>query len=290
MLQSKLLKITESATEARVEVRISSQEQIATRGRSQLNGNANAKARWAVFDRSETLLMPQYPLGASESAHKIKENLEIIWRYQKVLELRNEKSALKDKVDFVLLKKGADGNWQEVVQSGEEIVFQAGDTIAFRVVNRSEMPVYASVLDFGLSKRIDVLYPPASAGEEIAARRSGGDSLEAITGGILSVGEKAGDEIELFFPEDLTFLEPPAEGKPVQGKEYFKLIVTAQRHDLSFLKQSGLREELAVKAEHPLERLTYLAVTGGLKREARRKLEPQDEWFTIERGFWLRRN
>jgi Caspase domain len=289
LLESKLIRITETAAESQFEVRILLPEQIAAQDGGQSQRNASAEARWAVLDRSETLLMPEYLVGSQESGRRIKDNLEIIWRYQKVLELRNEKSALKDKVDFVLLKKRDGGNWQEMDQDDEEPIYQEGDTIAFRVVNRSAIPIFATVLDLGLSKRIDVLYPPAGASEEIAVKRSGGDGSQALTGGLLSVGENAGDEIELFFPDDLTFLEPSAEGKPLQGKEYFKLVVTTQRHDLNFLKQSGLREELKGELAHPLERLTYLAVTGELKREVRRKLAPQDEWFTIERAFWLRR-
>jgi Caspase domain len=288
LLQSKLLKIVESAAEAQVEVRIRWQEPVAAQDATQSQANASAEARWAILDRSETLLMPEYLLAASESRGRIKENLEIIWRYQKVLELRNEKSVLKGKVNFVLLKKSDSGKWQEVAESDEEVVYQAGDAIAFRVVNRSGMPIFATVLDIGLSKRIDVLYPPAGASEEIAVKRSGDNTSQGITGGLLSVGENAADAIELFFPDDLTFLEPSAEGRPLQGKEYFKLIVTTQRHDLNFLKQSGLRDDVQLELVHPLERLTYLAVTGELKREVRRKLDPQDEWFTIERAFWLR--
>jgi len=287
---SKLLEVTDSAAEARVQVRIVLPHTIAGSTDTPPHGHAPAEALWRVMDRSETPLMSQCTVTAPESKQSIKENLETIWRYNKVLELRNDKSALKDKVDFVLLRKGADDAWQEVAQGGKEVVYKAGDSIAFRVVNRSETPVYASVLDFGLSKQIDVLYPSVSASEEIAVKRSGGDGAQTQMGGILSVGEKPGDEVELYFPENLTFLEEPGAGSPARGKEYFKLIVTTQRHDLSFLRQSGLRTELSQEPEHPLERLTYLAITSGLKREALRKLAPQDEWFTIERAFWLQQH
>jgi hypothetical protein len=223
-------------------------------------------------------------VAAPDSKLTIKENLETLWRFQKTLGLRHEKSTLKGKVDFILLKKRADGKWEEVPE-GEEAVYNSGDSIAFRVINRSEMPIHVSVLDLGLSKRIDILYPPSGASELIAIKRSG-ESTGAQNGGVLSVGERAGDEIELFFPDNLTFLTAKDEGGAPWGREYFKLVITTQRHDLSFLKQPGLRAE----PEHPLERLIYLASTGVPQREARVKLDPQHEWFTCERAFRLQRN
>ena len=281
LTQSKLLKKVGSAAEARVQIRISSQNEVA--------GQSGREAMWTILDSSETPLMHRYPVAAPESKFKIKDNLEIIWRYEKVLELRNEKSALKGKVDFLLLKKKADGSWQEITESEGAAVYRSGDSIAFRVINRSEVNIYASVLDFGLSKQIALLHPPSSASEEIGVKRSGGDNSPTNARGILSVGESARDEIELVFPDNLTFLAQSIEGQPLLGKEYFKLIVTTQRHDLRFLTQAGLREESIIKMEHPLERLTYLAITSGLTRETRRKLEPQDEWFTIERLFFLQK-
>ena len=277
--QSELLKISRAAEGERVEVRIvydgAAGDDVSSRS------NASAGMKWEVTDGS-ALLMPRYEVAATESKLLIKENLETIWRFQKTLGVRHEKSALKGKVDFILLKKGADGAWQEVPE-GEEAVFTGGDTIAFRVINRSETLIHVSVLDLGLSKRIDVLYPPSGASEPIAVKRSG-ESNGAQNGGVLSVGERAGDEIELFFPDNLTFITSQDEGESPTGREYFKLVVTTQRHDLSFLKQPGLRRE----PEHPLERLIYLAANGIPQREARAKLDPQHEWFTCERAFRLR--
>ena len=95
-------------------------------------------------------------------------------------------------------------------------------------------------------------------------------------------------EIELYFPDNLTFV--PSGKESVRGKETFKLCVTTQRHNLAFLRQAGLRTDLSQPPLHPLERLLYLAAGSGSARDARVKLAPQDEWFTIERSFWLERN
>lgn len=284
--QSELLNISHAAKGERAEVRIVYQDDIVAASGVSSHSTIPAEAGWEVTDGS-ALLMPRYEVAAPKNKLIIKENLETIWRFQKTLGISHEKSTLKGKVDFILLKKDVEGKWQEVPE-GETVVYTAGDSIAFRVVNHSETLIYISVLDLGLSKRINVLYPPSGASEPIAVKRSG-ESTGAKNGGLLSVGERAGEEIELFFPDNLTFL-PASEGGPLWGTEYFKLFVTTQRHDLSFLKQSGLRDVLCREPEHPLERLLYLAATGVPHREARPKLDPQHEWFTCERAFRLQRN
>jgi hypothetical protein len=279
--QSELLKISQAAEGERAEVRIV--YDTAAGGDGSTRSNVPAGAKWEVTDGSAPL-MPRYEVAAPDSQLTIKENLETLWRFQKTLGLRHEKSTLKGKVDFILLKRGTGGKWEEVPE-GEEAVYKAGDSIAFRVVNRSETLIHVSVLDLGLSKRIDVLYPPSGASEPIAVNRSG-ESDGAQNGGTLSVGERAGDEIELFFPDNPTFLTTKNEGDSPWGREHFKLVITTQRHDLSFLRQPGLRGE----PEHPLERLIYLAATRVPQREARTKLDPQHEWFTCERAFRLQRD
>jgi hypothetical protein len=272
LAQSKLLEVKDSVEGARVQLGVVA---------------AREGAAWVVLDRSEASIMPRHPVAAPESKLKIRENLENLWRYLKVRGIGNERSALKGKVDFQLLKRGDGGAWVEV-GAAEEPVYEVGEPIAFRVVNRSEIPLYASVLDLGVSKRIDVLYPPAGAGELMSVKRSGEADAAARSGGVLSVGNQPGSEIELSFPENLALAATRADGAGLKGKEIFKLVVTAQRHDLSFLRQSGLRKEPHGEPAHPLERLLHLATTGAGKREARVKLDPPDEWLTVERAFWLR--
>lgn len=292
--QSNLLRITESGAAARAIISIA----LPNAAKPEPN-HVSGEPMWAVLDQSQALLTPQYSVTSPEAKLRIRENLETIWRYVKVQELRNEKSALKGKVDFVLLKKNLNGEWQEAAKRGVP-VYKEGDGIAFRVVNRSGVPIHISVLDLGLSKRISLLYPPAGASETIGvptngnetitAGRSGGAANDVPVSGILSVGERPESEIELFFPENLTFLTTSKDAGPLSGKEIFKLCVTTERHDLGFLTQSGLRTETASEAAHPLERLLYLATSSGLTRETRLRLAPRDEWFTIERPFFLERN
>lgn len=273
LAQSHLLKVVGPAEGAHAELR------IVSRGEAAGGGGA---AEWEITDGS-SLLMPRYGVDAAESGLAIRENLETIWRFRRTLALRNDESRLKGQIDFVLLKKCAGGEWRECPE-GEVPTYTAGDSIAFRVVNRSQTPVHVSVLDLGLSKRIDVLYPPEGSDELVSAKRDV-ETAGGPGGGVLSVGVRADDEIELVFPEEHTFVSEAAEGEPPWGTEYFKLFVTTERHDMSYLKQTGLRYQ----PQHTRERLPDSAAAGSPLRETRLKLDSQQEWFTCERAFRLRR-
>jgi len=279
LAQSTLLEITDSPASAQVLISIVFQDGANSTG---------PVPAWDVFDQSQARLMNQRLLSSEEARFRILENLETVWRYERVLELRNEKSVLKGKVDFVLLKKGPNNQWQETTE--EEPVYKDGDLIAFRIINRSGIPLHVSVLDLGLSKRISLLYPSASASEMVASSRSSGAETAVEASGELTVGDRPETEIELYYPAPLTSTLSGATTESTCGKEVFKLCVTTQRHDLAFFRQSGLRTELDQEFLHPLERLLYSYAGGAATREAQMKLTPLDEWFTIERFFWLERN
>lgn len=245
----------------------------------------NNEPFWVVMDQSRAQLMNRYLVTDPSAASRIRENLETIWRYQKVLELRNENSSLQGNVDFVLLKKEPGGRWQPVA---DDAVYENGESIAFRVTNRTGLPIHISVLDLGLSKRISLLHPVDRASEIVAATRSGETDGDIKGGGILTVGERPEDEIELNFPENLTFLGENNEGD-WGGREVFKLCVTTERHDLRFLNQAGLRMEMSSSLRDGLEQMILLATGNGATREARAKFQPTDDWLTMERSFWLKK-
>jgi hypothetical protein len=235
---------------------------------------------WAVIGQSDkTLWMGPSPLSLKDGIRKLRDNLETIWRYKKISELSNEKSRLLGKVQFILLKQDRKDNWRPV-NSIDRVTYQAGERIAFRVINKSSVPIYASVLDLGLSKRIDVLYPADRGSELIGV---------SPKGRVLTVGADDESAINLYFPKELTFLSDRDGGGQLMGREVFKLIVTTKPHDLGFLRAGGLRKQRPLgDLKHPLEKLAYLASKGGSKREAEQRLAPDQEWLTIERSFWLK--
>lgn len=291
---SEMLEVKGSAAEARAEIRLLTAGAPDWELVREARGGEPERPVWAVFGHTDkTLWMSPRDVGADESAAMIREGLETIWRYEKTQELSNPRSALSGLVDFDLFRQDGEGAWQKVgAEEGQgDPVFEDGERIGFTVKNRSAGPVYVSVLDFGLSRRIDVLYPADRGSELIAAARSADDEQGGRGGGTLRVGMDGQARVTLSFPEQLTFITAPAGGGPPLGREVFKLVVTTKPHDLWFLRQRGLRKnpEPAVALTHPLERYAYLSASGGLQREAQLSLSAQDEWLTVERAFWLRR-
>ncbi|HEY6803631.1 MAG TPA: caspase family protein [Pyrinomonadaceae bacterium] len=277
LAQSAQLELTDAAESARLIVRI-----VPSHAEK-----PDATATWEVLDHSNTKILASKTVGTPDARLTIVDNLEVLCRYERVLELRNEKSVLRGKVDFVLLKKDPYHQWQPVEEN--EPVFKDGASIAFRIINRSGIPLHVSVLDLGLSKRIGLLYPLASASETLASGRSGDATITVGATGVLTVGDRPEDEIELFFPENLdaAYLDPS--GESPRAKEVLKLCVTTQRHDLGFLSQNGLRKKAGSELVHPMEQLLHSYINGHSTRDARPKLHHYDEWLTIERPFWLER-
>lgn len=293
LAKSDLLEVEESPEHAHAEVQILPPQAL-REGWPGSSADAFSEERWAVLGREDrTLWMQPCPLGSRASAGVVRENLEKLWRYRKILEVRNAGGALDGQVEFTLWQRDGEGSWREATTADGrgEPVFRNGEQIAFRVVNRSHTPLYASVLDFGLSRSIDILYPPDKGCEPIGTvARSADGGGETLMGGVLTVGMDR-PWIELSFPEDVTFLVPHRGDGPLAGKEVFKLVVTTRPHDLDFLRQSGLRHdpERERRLQHPLERYAYLGATGAPGREAQLKLLPEDEWLTVERSFRLRK-
>lgn len=66
--------------------------------------------------------------------------------------------------------EASDGVWVEAepkVDGGLPVFFE-GERIAAQITNRHTAPIYVSVLDFGLTGALGLLYPWAGASEELA--------------------------------------------------------------------------------------------------------------------------
>jgi hypothetical protein len=145
-------------------------------------------------------------------------------------------------VDFRLLREDADGSWQPLARSGEQL--RAGDSIAFELVNREDRPVFVSVLDFGVSGRIQLLFPPNSSSELLAA----GQTLR------IGSGRR---RIRLGFPEG--FIGDC-------GHETLKAFVSLEETDFSWLQQAGTRSLMGARTR--LRRLFEAAYCGPPLRDA----------------------
>jgi hypothetical protein len=228
------------------------------------------KPTWAAVGRDGRLAMSAHPADEPGVIGVIVENLEKRSRYRNALALTNPNpdSPLKGKVAFVLKRQREDGSWEEARPdpASGQIVYRENDPIAFEIANKHTTPIYVSVLDFGLTGAISLLYPPGRASDRVA---SGMQSVKLF--------EREEDRLELFIPENFAYDE---------GLETFKLFATTHETDFSWLEQQtvrGLRDA-------PLERLFDLAFRGTGTRDARpNTLSPDAEWITVERTFVLKR-
>jgi hypothetical protein len=234
--------------------------------------------------------IPSCPIQAPDAAVRLRCNLEKIRRYENALNLENPTGALTGAVDLILLRQTPDGDWTEALpdETGE-IVFTEGDRIAFRIINRWRAPVYVSALDFGLTKEIGLLYPPApGANESLAPSRSVAAGT-VTTGTGLEFGVSSHEAMELYFPDDFP-LTPEAHGAASErGRETFMLLATTEPADFSWVTQRGPRRDGG--AHSPLESLLAAAVTGErTERDVKTGAQSStSEWMTQKRTFTLKR-
>lgn len=244
---------------------------------------AISEATWAVVGQDGKLMMPLHHVSEAVAPVDLRNNLENVIRYRQALMLYNpnEESALKGKVEFILMRRAVDGSWVEAkpTENGGQIVFEEGDRIAAEIINNFKDPIYVNVLDFGLTGAISLLYPITGANERLVAGKS------------IKIGIRRGDELELYFPKNFPYLPDPTDKEIAGGMETFKLFVTTHEVDFSLLVQEGYRDIGLWKpggAGTALAQLMELALTGHGTRDARHnRVPPAEEWTTIERSFWL---
>ncbi len=220
-----------------------------------------AKASWAIVDRTGNPVMPRHGDDEPDIIATLLTNLEAIARYRNALELDNPTAGLA--VDFNLYREDGAGGWQ--LANGANEVFKAGDCIAFEVVNREARPVFVSVLDFGLSGKIQLLYPPNKTSEFVEAGKS------------LRIGSGT-RRIRLGMP---------AAFAGERGAETFKAFITTNEADFSWLQQAGTRSAAGPRSR--LQQLFAAAWQGPPTRDAMIDSEPEpgEDWKALSRTFDL---
>lgn len=231
------------------------------------SGAAPAAAQadaWRVIDRSGAEACAAIGTQRSAAMDDLLDNLETLARYRNALALDNPDSRLQ--VDFRLLAESDDGSWH-TLEPGDSL--NEGDSVAFEIVNRETRPVFISVLDFGLSGRIALLYPPGKSSELLAA------------GQTLRIGCDR-RRIRLGLPNGF---------QSDAGNETFKLMLTLDESDFSWLQQGGTRA--VDPSRSPLRTLFRAALGAATSRDALLDAGPSDagtdDWAALNRTFVLRR-
>ncbi len=239
------------------------------------------RATWAVVGRDGRLAMPTHTLSEPDGIFVLVENFEKLGRYRAASALRNPNpnSILKDKIEFGLLRKAADGSWEEAkpAEVGGMVTYEEGDPVGFWITNNHNAPVYFTILDFGLTGGISLVHPVNAPSEELASERT------------LEFGTRPGEQIKLWMPENFPFVPDPVETSVTSGVEMLKAFVTTQRSDFRSLMQGGTRGwEEEARPPNPLESLLELALTGEGTRDVRViSPAPVDDWTTLECSFVL---
>lgn len=220
------------------------------------------KQSWLFVDRAGALAMPIHAVSDKNVIEKLVENLETISRYRNALKLDNPDSGLD--VEFNIYRRTNDDLEKA---NGGNSVFDDGDYLAFEVVNNEKEPVFVSVLDFGVTGKITLLYPPNKTSEMIEA------------GQTLRIGAEKGK-----IPVSL-----PKSHLADKGMETFKAFITSNETDFSWLQQEGMRSADGERAG--LRKLFEAAYDGPTMRDAVFEDDDEDEgaWTAIGRSFELRR-
>ena len=241
---------------------------------------------WAVVGRDGRLAMPVHAVDEPGVTDVLLENFEKLARYRNGLALSNDAadSAVRGRVELRLQIRAPDGSWQDVRAGADgRLVLHEGDQFRLEVVNRHDVRVYAAILDFGVTGKIDPVYPFNGTSEPIEPGRS------------LVVGER---EVFTFtFPDDFPFVRDPVELEPVEGHETFKVfVVTGKPVAFDWLRQEAVRgaaleEPGALEERAAVENVAREAL-GDRRRDftmVRPTSADLEDWTTVELPFVLRR-
>jgi len=217
---------------------------------------------WIFVDRSGELAMPKHAVDDKGVIETLIGNLEAMSRYRNALKLDNPDNGLD--VEFNIYRR-INEDLEKV--NGGSSVFDDGEYLAFEVINNEKEPVFVSVLDFGVTGKISLLYPPNKSSEMIEA------------GQTLRIGAEKG-KIPLRLPKGHI---------ADKGIETFKAFITSDETDFSWLQQEGMRT--AENERAGLRKLFEAAYDGPSMRDAVFEEDDQDEgaWTAIGRSFELRR-
>lgn len=216
---------------------------------------------WAVVNREGECAIPLNAVNEDKVIDKLLDNLETLARYQNALKLDNSASDLK--VEFNIYRVLENGDLEDA-NSGD-FQFDAGDCIAFEIINHGKEQVFANVLDFGLSGKISLMYPQRRAGELIEAGRT----VRFGTGRA---------KIRLGIPD-----------KVLARQETFKAFISSHEADFRWLKQEGLRS--ADSRRSSLRKQFEAAYNGPSSREGEviGGEDIDEDWKAISRSFKLRK-
>lgn len=243
--------------------------------------NDEIKAEIRQTRDGQVLLQLSYSEDDYQS--KIREALEKLVKFSMVSKLSNPSSKLKNRIEFTLLQK-IKGEWLPAKNRHNDLpLYYESEQIAFQIINSSPTSIYLSLLDLGLTKRINLLYPKGESEGLEKKRAAPGGVVENPNLGILKGGVMPGEKITLSIPKEAFVTKLDGINK-IGGIEIFKLMITTEQTDFSWIQQPGIRLK---RRSSPLEELMYLYLSEDTTREAGYEFDEFEDWLTINRSFYL---
>lgn len=205
------------------------------------------------------------------------DDLAHLIRYRNALELSNPGSALAGKMTLELKRLDFDATTGDPIavpferSEGGELVIETGVSVVLEITNRGREDLYFSVLLFGHSWDVVMVYPEVSGANE--ALKGGGRYY-------LGLSSDPDEQFEFNLDADMP-----------EAREVFKLIATKDPADFEILAQGELktgytkRSLRATSDDSPINQLLTLAMENEPDTRAafgKRKASVQDEWVTTE--------
>jgi hypothetical protein len=180
------------------------------------------------------------------------------------LQINNATSSLD--VEFNIFKVASNG---ELESANDELEFNAGERLAFEVINNEERAVFVSILHFGLNGAIQLLYP----------RRK---SSEMIAGGIRML--KGAGRAKLRVNLDGFNGDKAAQS--------YKAFVASQPIDLAWLCRDATTDQPASSKRKPKQQSAKraTATTRSSAAENEKLLDGPDDWLTVTRSIVVKRS
>jgi hypothetical protein len=239
-----------------------------------------AEPSWAILGAEDALLRSPLPREGHGAAAGLVESLEGLARARNLLAidggLNPAEEGLAGRIEVELLRsRGGEPFRPALPDEGGDVVFQEGDRIGLRIVQRSSRPLYLHVLDVGPSGSIGSLFPVTGAHEP------------HYPGAVLEIGLRPEERLVVRVPEDLARRAAVLGSPCVQGREVVKVFATAGEADLTSWAQPGWRDEQTARGG--LAALMARAVGGAELREDPPAGDPDAAWTVVTQDFLVRR-